>query len=108
MTDTRLAALEAVAEAARVQHEVYGACHVLIVALRALDALPAQPQGETVTLGLVRGRLSGRWAACQEPKQEDPRDWQHVGNISFVPPPDPVVPTIPATVTLPLNTEGGA
>ena len=50
MTDkARLAALETVAEAARVQHEAYGACHELIVALRALYALPADPaRGDVV------------------------------------------------------------
>ena len=78
--------------------------NVLAIALsdyRASAALDAHTEAETVTLGLMRGRgrLSDRWHASQEPEQEDPRDWQHVGNISFVPPPEPTIPTISATVT---------
>lgn len=77
--------------------------NVLAIALsdyRASAALDAQTEAqEVVTLGLMRGRMSDRWHASQEPEQEDPRDWQHVANISFVPPPEPTIPTISATVT---------
>ena len=77
MTDTRLAALEAVAEAARVQHEVYGACHVLIVALRALDALPAQPAGETVgkVVQIAAISASEDVAACVFALRDDGSIW---------------------------------
>ncbi len=111
---TRLEKLEAVAEAAREWAEWeadqpgndnprYGYWSAVDDALAALDAA-----GETVTLGLMRGRLSGRWTASEEPEQEDPRDWLHVANITFSAPPLPTVPTITATVTLPLDRERGA
>ena len=79
---------------------------MLDYALAALDAHTEAEAQEVVTLGLMRGRLSARWHASQEPEQEDPRDWQHVANISFVPPPEPTIPTIPAAV-VPIAREGG-
>jgi hypothetical protein len=119
MTPERQKALEAVAEAARAwqqtsmhiephSNEECEAYERFEDALRALDALPADPAiaGEVVTLGVIRARLSGQWGATEQPEQEDPRDWTHVCNITFTPPPLPTVPTVDATV-LPL-TEGGA
>jgi hypothetical protein len=105
MTDARMAALEAVADAVRdywlksASHENF---YAVGQALRALDALPApapaQGEGETVTLGLIRARLSGAWAATEQPEQEDPRDWVHVGNLTFTAPTPAPIPTIRATV----------
>lgn len=110
----RLAALEAVAEAARVLQNwqpdrmtqpsaafmAWGKLNSALLALRFAPALsaPAQAQGETVTLGLIRAVRSGSWAATEQPEQEDPRDWVHVGNLTFTPPPPAQLPTIRATV----------
>lgn len=78
-----------------VTHDTLG----MFEALKALDAhTEADADAETVTLGLIRARLSGQWAATEQPEQEDPRDWIWVGNLTFTPPAI-VLPTIPATVT---------
>ena len=56
--NTRLAALEAVAEAARVQHEAYGACHELIVALRAMTDKARLAALEAVAAGEAHAALA--------------------------------------------------
>lgn len=67
-------------------------------ALSALDAHTPEPEGEVVTMGLIRSRQSGRFSGTMEPDQEDPRDWEHVANITFRAPSLPRIPEIPATV----------
>lgn len=121
---TRLEALERVAEAAAElfsapippgKHTTTGGVvfvdMMAFAQLRAaLDAIPAQaaePQGETVELGVVRARLSGRYSAVQEPDQEDPRDWVHVCNVRFVVPPLPRVPEVVGEVVM-VEKENGA
>ena len=100
MTD-RMAALERVAEAARAWLEKHDrGAHANPADMRdALDALPAEPVGETVTMALFRGRLSGRLCGTMEPENEDPRDWEHIGNITFQMPPAIIIPTVAARVT---------
>jgi len=99
---TREEKMQAVVEAARAWAKsgrpIPPMLDYALAALAALDA-HTEADAETVTLGLIRARLSGQWAATERPEQEDPRDWLHVANITFVAPPMPTVPTIPATVT---------
>jgi len=98
---TELEALRKVAEAARAVCLAYDAPKLsertvtLMAALTTLDALPAPAaEGETVTLGVLRARLTGAYTAVSEPSQEDPRDWVHVCNVRFVVPPLPRVPEV--------------
>ena len=99
MTD-RMAALERVAEAVRLwrDHNSISRLSDLWEALHALDALPAEPVGETVTMALIRGRRDGQLGGTMNPDQEDPRDWEHIGNITFPMPPAVVIPTVAARV----------
>ena len=64
----------------------------------ALDALPAEPVGDTVTMALIRATKTGDFAGTMHPDQEDPRDWEHVGNLVFHAPARVTLPTITARV----------
>lgn len=72
----------------------------------ALDAAQCRPpEAETVRLGLMRSRTRADYMACAAPEQGDPAYWVRVGNITLVLPVAPPIPTIPGTVTLPLDVE---
>lgn len=116
---TREQLKDAVVAAARVQHEVYGAHSGLIAALAALDAHPAQEvvTGETVEVRavvilwgddgrewIVRG--DDRWGEQRMREEALHRGRSHPVMITARVP-LPVVPTVTATVTLPLDREGG-
>lgn len=97
----RMALLEAVAAAARAwwNAKTPDAGKKGYAALgAALSSLPAEPEpeGEMVTLGLMEGLHSGKLLGTENPHQEDPRFWQHVGNLTFRRPARPVVPEVVA------------
>ena len=70
----------------------------LIAALSALDAHRPEPEGEMVTLGILQSRHSGNYIGAMDARNEDPRHWQHVCNITFRAPPISRIPEIRATV----------
>ena len=90
MTDaTRLAALEAVAEAARSMTHGTGGILAVKHAVEALDALPApapQPAGEVVTLALWEDRKDGEMRLCRPGHKMDAdlikarHDWRRVAD----------------------------
>lgn len=102
---TREELMLAVVEAARevATTEVCGDAFLRMVgnvrdALSALDAHRPEPEGEMVTLGLLRSRSDGSYYGTSEPEQEDHREWEHIGNLVFPAPPLPRIPEIAATV----------
>lgn len=90
MTDTRLAAMHAVVEAARADMGEWSVStrQALQAALAALDALPTQPAGETVTLAVWEEGEEGYAALC---KPNGPIDkaranfdgWRRLGTITL-------------------------
>lgn len=78
MTDTRLAALDAVAEA-------LGQINAPHPALAALDALPAQPPGETVTLAMWRNPVGGVLLSVASTKDDRDagRSWTRLGTVTL-------------------------
>ncbi len=101
----RLAALEAVAEAAREYHRAHARAgqvshaqlldtqSALSLALSILDAIPAQGQGETIKVAVAHNSqgMVALWMAGP--------DW--------LPPPSPLVWTHIGTTLLPICVEGG-
>ena len=102
---TREELMLAVVEAARevATTEVCGDAFLRMVgnvrdALSALDAHRPEPEGEMVTLGILQSRHSGNYIGAMDARNEDPRHWQHVCNITFRAPPISRIPEIRATV----------
>ncbi len=87
MTDsTRLAALEAVAEAARSLVDSTGTTTMaLFWAFEALDALPAPTPVETVTLGLWEHEdgMAAWYRAGSEADLRPAPDWRRVGTATL-------------------------
>ena len=82
MTDkARLAALEAVAEAAR----PFRGNGNIDAALRALDALPAPTPGKMVTLAVWRGPHGNAVLAAPGtvPDRDDDRPWTRLGTVTL-------------------------
>ena len=103
MTD-RMAALERVAEAARQMHvtrtsDGLAAAIVLRAALDALDALPAEPVGETVEVraGVYRDRVDNRLCVSDLDEDFHPADFERIATITARVP-LPAIPTVAARV----------
>ena len=101
MTDTRLAAMQAVVEAARADMGEWSVStrQALQAALDALDALPAQPAGETVE---VRAHVyldlaDGGFVIHEAGYEVSPRYRRHVATLTARVP-LPAVPSVTANV----------